>query len=202
MIKDILKSYHPEVIRLFLLSNHYRSPIDFTHKAMEEASIGLDRIYALLERVDGKKSFSPEAEVDGSADFWKRFCEAMDDDFNTARGIGILFDAVHHINRKLDEGVSPKDSGKIKPGVSDMLKIGNVIGILKESPDVYFDNRRNLELKKRSMDPAVIEKLIDERNTARKEKNWEKADQIREQLTDMNIALQDRPDGTVWRFAL
>ncbi len=110
MIKDILKSYHPEAVRLFLLSNHYRSPIDFTDKAMDEAGSWLDKIYATLERIKNTGIRIQESGVRSqeseSGEYWKRFSEAMDDDFNTAKGIGVLFDAVRNINRILDEDPS------------------------------------------------------------------------------------------------
>jgi cysteinyl-tRNA synthetase len=93
VIKDILKEYHPEVVRLFLLSNHYRSPIDFTHQAMVEAEAGLEKIYASLQRIDEILN-SSDLEVDepDHGVLWTNFCQAMDDDFNTARGIGACID--------------------------------------------------------------------------------------------------------------
>ena len=90
MIKDVLKVYHPEAVRVFLLSKHYRSPVDFSDKAIEEAGVSLDKIYALLERID--QIVGPPTIVSGSGKaYWKRFCEAMDDDFNTAQGDGNPF---------------------------------------------------------------------------------------------------------------
>ena len=136
MIRDVLKSYHPEAIRLFLLSNHYRSPIDFTDKIMDEATVSLDKIYAALERTEGVIQRSEK-----TGDSWQKFAEAMDDDFNTAKGIGILFDAVRNINRLMDEhsGNIPDDSRKIlEAELSDILKIGDILGILTESPKTFF----------------------------------------------------------------
>ncbi len=201
MIKDVIKSYHPEAVRLFLLSKHYRSPVDFTDKALDEASAGLDRIYALLERVDKKTGFVPEIK-DESGYYLKQFCEAMDDDFNTAAGIGILFDAVHNINRLLDENkdsLSPKVKSKIELDRMDIIKMGGILGIINESPKIYFDKKRSRGLEKRSIDPALIEKMIKDRTDARKAKDWSMADQIRKELAEMNIIIEDRADGTVWK---
>jgi cysteinyl-tRNA synthetase len=201
MIKDILKSFHPEAVRLFLLSSHYRSPIDFTDKAMDEASAGLDKIYALLERVEEKKELSEINNVE-PGNYYKQFCEAMDDDFNTARGIGVLFEAVRNINRLLDENKEGLSQDAIKDIIScksDILKIGGILGIINESPKIYFDKKRSSGLEKRSIDPALIEKMIKDRTDARKAKNWEKADQIRKEFAKMNIIIEDRPEGTVWK---
>jgi cysteinyl-tRNA synthetase len=201
MIKDILKSFHPEAVRLFLLSSHYRSPIDFTDKAMDEASAGLDKIYALLERVEENKELSEINNIE-PGNYYKQFCEAMDDDFNTARGIGVLFEAVRNINRLLDENKEGLSQDAIKDIIScksDILKIGGILGIINESPKIYFDKKRSSGLEKRSIDPALIEKMIKDRTDARKAKNWEKADQIRKEFAKMNIIIEDRPEGTVWK---
>ena len=202
MIKDVIKTYHPEVVRLFLLSNHYRSPIDFTDKAMDEARSGLDKIYAFLERAEEKIGLMSDQDVE-TGDCWQRFSEAMDDDFNSARGIGILFDTVRSTNRLLDQhrdNLSQKIKKTIQSNRSDILKIGNVLGILAEPPKVYFDKKRFQGLEQKSIDPAVIDKMVKEREEARKTKDWEKADQIRKQLDDMNIIIEDRPDGTIWKI--
>ena len=202
MIKDVIKSYHPEVVRLFLLSNHYRSPIDFTDKAMDEARSGLDKIYAFLERAEEKIGLISDQDVE-TGDCWQRFSEAMDDDFNSARGIGILFDTVRSTNRLLDQhrdNLSQKIKKTIQSNRSDILKIGNVLGILMEPPKVYFDKKLFQGLEQKSIDPAVIDKMVKEREEARKTKDWEKADQIRKQLDDMNIIIEDRPDGTIWKI--
>jgi len=134
---------------------------------------------------------------------WDRFCEAMDDDFNTARGIGILFEGVRHINRMLDEN-DPADSSDMKQTVldesSDILKIGNILGILALSPKAYFEAKRSKSLEKGSIDPVVIEKIVNQRMEARKAKDWAKADEIRKQLEEMNIIIEDRPEGTVWKI--
>jgi len=202
MVKDVIKTYHPEVVRLFLLSNHYRSPIDFTDKAMDEARSGLDKIYAFLERAEEKIGLISDQDVE-TGDCWQRFCEAMDDDFNSARGIGILFDTVRSINRLLDQyqdNLSKKIKKTIQSNQSDILRIGNILGILMEPPRVYFDKKRFQGLEQKAIDPAVIDKRVKEREEARKAKDWEKADQIRKQLADMNIILEDRPDGTIWKI--
>jgi cysteinyl-tRNA synthetase len=201
MIKDVIKEYHPEAVRLFLLSNHYRSPIDFTDLAMDEARAGLDKIYNLLERLEQRIGLKPTTEIE-PGNCWKHFCEAMDDDFNTARGIGILFDTVRNANRELDEYKEsfPLESEKeLQADHADILRIGRILGILTESPKTYFDKKRTDALKQQSLDPAVIDKMVQERTEARKSKEWEKADNIRNKLLEMNIIIEDRTDGTIWK---
>lgn len=198
MIKDVIKIYHPEAVRLFLLSNHYRSPVDFTGQAMNEADAGLEKMYALLERV-GEAGFLCQKKDDTPpGDYWKLFCEAMDDDFNTARGIGNLFIAVRDVNRILDENNSAI-SATVESACEDIVRMGGILGILSESPEAYFKKKRARSLENKSIDPAVIDEMIRERNGARKSKDWKKADRIRAELDDMNIMLEDKPEGTVWR---
>ncbi len=203
LIKDILKSYHPDSVRLFLLSNHYRSPIDYTNKAMDESDAGLDKIYSLIKRVEENPGFALKEVQNEPGDYWKQFREAMDDDFNTAKGIGILFDAVRHVNRLMDDnsGTIPGDVkimiGKIH---ADILKIGKVLGILSESAGAYFERKKTNFLENKAIDPALIDSLVKERFEARKAKDWKKADEIRKMLSDMDVLIEDRPDGTVWKF--
>ncbi|CAN2048269.1 Cysteine--tRNA ligase [Candidatus Magnetomoraceae bacterium gMMP-13] len=199
MIKDVLKFYHPEVIRLFLLSKHYRSPIDFTELAMQETGSGLDRIYALLARLE-KIIGQDNIQAEKTGKCWNRFNLAMEDDFNTAQGIGILFEEIHLINRYLDEhpSLSNKDKNILISERYDILHIASVLGILTESPDIYFDKKRNTGIEEKGINEAEIEKLIAERKEARKAKNWAKADELRDKLKDMGIIIEDRPEGTVW----
>lgn len=202
MIKDVLKTYHPEVVRLFLLSNHYRSPIDFTEKAMDEVRKGLDKIYAFFARVEEKIGSVSDQNIE-PGDCWQQFCDAMDDDFNSARGIGIIFDTVRTINRLLDQNAN-NDSNQIKKtlqcAVADIRRTGNILGILLEKPAVYFNKQQTQVLEQKSVDPAMIDQMVEERNKARKAKNWIKADQIRDQLAGMDVVLEDRPEGTVWKI--
>ena len=203
MIKDVLKSYHPETVRLFLLSNHYRSPIDFTDKAMDESSKGLDKIYALLERVEKKVGpiFLVQDVEPGIC--WKHFCDAMDDDFNSARSIGIIFDTVRSLNRLLDQhenNLSSEVTQILQSGLADIRRTGEILGMFLENPTQYFDNKQTQVLEQKSIDHAVVAEMVEQREAARKSKNWEMADQIRKELVDMGISLEDRAGGPVWKI--
>lgn len=202
MIKDVLKIYHPEVVRLFLLSSHYRSPIDFTDRAMSEIARGLDKIYALFERAQKKIGPISTREV-APGICWQQFCDAMDDDFNSARAIGIIFDTIRHLNRLLDNsesGVSSEMERVVISGVSDLRRTGDVLGLFLEPPAVYFKKKQVQIIEEKSIDPDLIEKMVHERDTARKAKEWEKADHIKKQLSDMDIIIEDRPEGTIWKI--
>jgi cysteinyl-tRNA synthetase len=202
LIKDIIKTYHPESVRLFLLSNHYRSPVDFNEKAMEEASVALEKIYTFLERAEGQIE-KPIHTEDKTGQLWQEFCDAMNDDFNTAQGIGALFSAIRNFNRCLDKSghnLSGKDSEEIKTGYLNVIEIGKILGILQRSPRSYFEEKIKKGIKKKAIDPELIEKMIQKRTEARKSKDWAKADKIRDELLEMNIVLEDRVDGTVWKY--
>ncbi len=203
MIKDILKEYHPEVVRLFLLSSHYRSPVDFTEQAMKEAETGLQKIYVLLDRI--AQSVGPQegrADKNAPGDLWDRFCEVMDDDFNTARAVGLVFDSVRRLNRVLDDmdgSGDSKDGEVLQSERADLMRVGEVLGIATEMPEEFFARKKARVLKGDGVDEALVERLIAERVQARENKDWALADQVRDQLAAMNIVLEDRQEGTVWK---
>jgi cysteinyl-tRNA synthetase len=203
LIKDILKSYHPDSVRLFLLSNHYRSPIDYNDKAMQESDSGLDKIYSLIERVEQKQDLIINVNDQAKGEYWVRFAEAMDDDFNTAKGIGAVFDAVRHINRLMDENkenISADVRQIINSIYRDIMNIAGVLGILSEKAETYFEKKRTKFLEKKEVDTSLIDSMVRERFEARKAKEWKKADEIRKKLTDMGVIIEDRPEGSVWKF--
>jgi cysteinyl-tRNA synthetase len=191
MIRDVLQHHHPEAVRMFLLSSHYRSPIDFTPEAMAEASAKLTRVYTLLRRLAGRVP-AAAAEVDHNP-FWRRFTEEMDDDFNTAAGIGTLFEAARATNQLLDAGGG--DEADIAANHGVILRMGNVLGIATGDAEAYFKSQT------RDVDPARVEDLIARRTAARQSRDWAEADRLRDELTAMGVAIEDRPEKTVWRMA-
>jgi len=200
MIKDVLKDYHPEVIRMFLLSKHYRSPIDYNDSSMDEVVAGLDRLYAFLSRAHeagaGIKKMDP-------GEHWNMFVEAMDDDFNTAKAMATLFDTVKTGNRILD-----KHDGKLTRKVlmevsticSDLKQMGEILGILSQEPSEYFRIKKESGLADKAIDADTIDALIKERVEARRSKNFARADEIRARLDAMKIILEDGPEGTTWKI--
>ena len=205
LIKDILKTCHPEALRLFLLSNHYRSPVDFNEKAMEEAGTALDKIYNTMVRLETIPAPPDPSDDLPPGDYWRRFCEAMDDDFNTAQGIGILFDALRTVNRHLDgiDDDPQQTNGRelMRAIQRDIMQMGGILGILNEPPQAYFDGKKEGALEQMELDQSQIEQMIQERMDARKSKDWARADQIRDSLEKMNIVLEDGPNGTTWKVA-
>jgi len=210
-IRDILQQYHPEVLRLFLLQSHYRSPVDFSDAALNEARQGMNRFYSTLKLIRdiaaGGTQPAPEtAEKDGEMkaqlrNLRERFCEAMDDDFNTARAIGYLFDAVRLVNASLAEKKPVVSRGAFVQAGKTLLEIGSVLGFFRQEPDAYLCRDREREAAKRGLAVAEIERLIAERRAARAAKAWQRADEIRNGLAARGVILQDAPDATTWTIA-
>ncbi len=200
MIKEVLATYSFEVIRMFLLSKHYRSPIDYTENSMREVSLGLDRIYAFLERLETAGCI-----VDGSlkGDLWNNFSHAMNDDFNSARALASVFEAVKKGNKILDDTDGVLDEGSLETlnfFYHDIKAISNILGMFLLDPQSYFKAKKDRGMTDMAIDPAEIEDLIQQRTDARKNKDFSRADEIRDLLQAKNIILEDGPEGTTWRF--
>jgi len=200
MIKEVLANYPAEVIRMFLLSNHYRSPIDYSEDSMKEIAMGLDRVYAFLERLD-QAGITPDEVQKGN--LWEEFSEAMNDDFNSAKALACVFDAVKKGNRLLDDAKGTPDesiSNELRAMYRDIRAAAGILGIFLLSPASYFTAKKEKGVSDMAVDPAQIEDLIQQRAEARKTKNFSRADEIRAKLQSMNIVLEDGPGGTTWRF--
>ncbi len=202
MIKEVLANYSPEVIRMFLLSKHYRSPIDYNENSMREVSVGLDRIYAFLERLD-KAGITPETAGGEHGPLWADIVEALNDDFNSAKAMAEIFDAVKKGNKLLDDANdAPGESDrKLLAGIyADIRFASKILGIFMMSASDYFAAKKDRAMSDQDVDPAMIEGLIAERAAARKSKNFARADEIRDELLAMKIVLEDGPQGTTWRI--
>ncbi len=212
-IRDIVQAWDPEALRLFLLSSHYRSPLDYTEQAMLEATAGIDRIYSLLARVEqftGQKLSAPEPGSYGPADSpsfesetGSQFLEAMDDDFNSARAIAVLFETVRRINRLIDadeNGKSGTGNKEILQDTADILGIGSILGIARQTPDAYFIGKQKQAADRRQIDSAWVEEQIARRKQARNDKDFQTADRIRDELLEKGVILEDRADGTIWKM--
>ena len=198
MIKDVLKQYSPEVIRLFLLSKHYRSPIDYSEESMREVSQGLDRIYAFLERLETVGANRP---VSQTGPLWEKFYKAMNDDFNSAKGMACIFEAVKNGNKVLDSAPKKIDETILQAlslDHNDIKAAGNILGVFLMTPKAYFDAKKTKALSGSAISSTKIEAMIELRNQARKEKDFQKADEIRDQLLKEKIVLKDGPQGTTW----
>lgn len=186
-IRDVLKKYHPEVVRYFLISSHYRSPISYSEDNLKIAAVALRRFYIALRGVRVDES----ASIDGQD--LARFYAVMDDDFNTPEALAVMFDAAKSLNVLKDR--SPDKA----PNVAAELKLmGASLGLLQEDPEVFIQSGAeeiNDQLKEE------VEALIAQRKAAREVKDWGLADQARDALKARNVVVEDRPDGsTIWRI--
>jgi cysteinyl-tRNA synthetase len=212
-IKEILKDWHPEVLRLFFLSHHYRSPVDYSGDSFNEAKSGLDRFYSTWNAIQEELNKPlKKKKIDSSLiencrqaieSFQIRFEEAMDDDFNTAQALGYFYDLQTHLNGLL--GISKGNpteeiASMLKQGLDQFIMKGWVLGLFREDPEKYLDQQKRDGLKKLQLTEEEIFRSIEERNLARKEKNWKRADEIRNDLLSKGIVLEDTPSGTVWKL--
>ncbi len=214
-IRQVLEQYQPEVLRLFLLSSHYRSPVDFSAESMAEAERALERLYHALSQIDERLEVVPghpppprgedpeyrELEVK-IENLPVRFQDEMDDDFNTAAALGHLFDLSRTLNRFLDSlarKLTPEEKELLALGVRRLRECGSALGLLRQPPQDFFNERNRLALSVLEISEDKVERLIAERAEARKEKNWARADEIRDTLEEMSIILEDTPEGTRWR---
>jgi cysteinyl-tRNA synthetase len=214
-IREVLKHHDAEAVRLFLLSNHYRSPIDFTDKALEEAGVSLDRFYETAERLSkihpGKSASEESGDMPEAVElkravvgFDKRFDEAMDDDFNTARAIGHAFEIVKLVNKYLDaleEICTPFVGWVVLNFIQIQQTVGDILGIFNSDPDAYHKRMHKRVKAVKGADTEYIEKLVEERRQARSNKDFKRADDIRDELSKMGVEIKDRPDNTTeWKL--
>ena len=214
-IRDILKSYDPEVVRFFILSAHYRSPIDFSDQNLEEARTGLSRFYEALAQLEKKLATRADSDtgqgqvpealtepVEKLVRLEERFRSAMDDDFNTALAIGHMFDAVRAINRILAEEDLLQDSlpALLSKAHDALLRLGDVLGILGSNPAAWLDRSAREGLADSGLSGAEIEALITERREARARRDFARADRIRDELAAKGVLLLDSPEGTTWKM--
>jgi cysteinyl-tRNA synthetase len=210
-IRDTLDHYHPEILRFFIFSSHYRSPLDFSESAMQDAHTGLQRLYESVAAVDALDTLditdnSPSTISDKDRQklqqLESRFQHAMDNDFNTAQAQGIFFDTVKTINRvraAVEDQPAVGDIIELRNCVTTLKRLAEVMGLLREDATTFLQSSKQQMVAKCDIDEAEIENLIAERIRCRKEKNWNRGDEIRDLLLAKNIDLKDGPDGTTWQ---
>jgi len=185
------------VLRFVLLSTHYRMPLDFSMQKVEEAEKGLTRIYETLARLDEVLTIS-SSNLSGletsHTGLRTRFQEAMDDDCNTARVLGVVFETIRDLNRLLDA----KQTTDLAATRADLATIASVLGIMNEVPAQFLEKQKQRGLAQSQLTPEKIEQLITERAAARKAKDFNRGDAIREQLAEQGVILKDSPTGTTW----
>lgn len=183
-IRDVLKKYHPEVVRYLLVSSHYRSPINYSEDNLREARSALERFYLTLKGIESVSAAGGESYVE-------RFTKAMNDDFNAPEACAVLFEMAREVNRL------KKDDPATAAGLAARMKeLAAVLGILQLEPDTFLQAGAD-----KRVDAAQVERLIAARLTARQNQDWAESDRIRDELTALGIVLEDGKDGTGWRFA-
>jgi len=214
-VKEVLARFPAEVVRFFLINCHYRSPLDFSDAALVEAETALLRLYTCLARIEDVLRQHPNLKLQHPSDSYPagltleefhrfgslraRFDAALDDDLNTAQALGYLFETVRLLNRLLE---NPSDDPGYLTILSEMhdelVDLGWVLNLLQADPHnmVATLRQKAADLK---ITPEEIEQLIAERAQARKDKNWPRADEIRKQLIDLDILLEDTAQGTIWK---
>ncbi|GGO76137.1 cysteine--tRNA ligase [Marinobacterium nitratireducens] len=181
-IRDVLEKYNPEVVRYFLASVHYRSYIDYSEDSLKEAQSALERFYQALASVDAADS-EPEN------DYEARFFAAMDDDFNTPKALAVLFELVTELNKASRDGLAV--AGQL---AAQLKRLGGIIGLLQQAPDAYLKG----EDRAGELTSEAIEAMIEQRNAARREKNFAESDRIRDELAAQGVILKDSREGTSW----
>jgi cysteinyl-tRNA synthetase len=201
-LRDIYKKFHPETLRLFLISSHYRSPIDFSLKNLEDAEKVILRFYETLERAEllVENNYIAVEQVKNNPFLVK--CEkAMNNDFNTAVVVAHLNEESRGINSEcinIDGGAGDKASLAVR---LEAFKVaGGLLGLLTSSLKEIKQKIFNIKQVELEIDVEKIECLINDRNQARKEKQWARADECRDELDRMGVLLEDTSQGTKWKI--
>jgi cysteinyl-tRNA synthetase len=200
-IREVCKKYHPEVLRLFLISSHYRSPIDFSEKNLDDATKVLSRFYEGLaearKKIGKRASISNFEEKVKNHALTKKFEAAMNDDLNTAVAIAHMNEELRKLNSSAPEQNKTEDFTIAKAAWE---QAGQILGLFSLTPEEFEKQLFKIKNSNLDLDTRKIEQLIEDRNSARKSKNWEEADRCRDDLTQMGILIEDTPNGTEWKL--
>ena len=202
-IRDILQTYDPEVVRFFILTAHYRSPIDFSDQNLAESQAGLSRFYEALQAAEKAVEGVAESALASSlgAELEGKFREAMDDDFNSALAIAHLFEGVRTMNRLCATKKFRKQAelvAQVRDLRATVLKLGEVLGLFNSNPTAWLEKVKLAGLAKLEISREEIEAQIEARKQARSDKDFTRSDDIRDALAARGIELLDSAQGTSW----
>ncbi|EGG93611.1 Cysteinyl-tRNA synthetase [gamma proteobacterium IMCC1989] len=190
-IRDVLKKYHSEVIRYLIVNSHYRSSINYSEDNLIEAKSGLDRFYQTLKHYTDVEPAAIESLSDSV--YYQHFVDSMNDDFNTRIALSGMYELIKTINT-----VAVDDAEKAKKLVAELKAMANILGVLQADPTEFLQAEdKTSQVVGLSID--VIETLISQRIQAKKDKQYQRADDIRQQLDDQGVLLEDSREGTAWR---
>ncbi|MBR7888550.1 cysteine--tRNA ligase [Marinomonas sp. A79] len=181
-VRDVLAKFNPEVIRYLMVSSQYRSAIDYSDQSLHEAKVALERLYTSLRDQAVAHSYTPTV-------FTERFEEAMNDDFNTAVAVSVLFELVRELNKAKTE-----DAEKATLLAAELRGLAELLGLLYQDPEYFMQNSTFSE----GLSDTDIQAFIEERAQARKDKNFARGDEIRDELLSQGIELLDSREGTTW----
>lgn len=192
-VREILNRYRPEVVRFFILNSHYRSPLNYSDDNLDEAQAALTRLYTALRGL--VPSEATAGELKSATAYQSRFSSAMNDDFNTAEALAVLFDLARDVNRMRADSM---DKASALAGL--LRHLGGILGLLSMDPDDFLQGGVSLE-QGAGLKNEDIDALIAQRLEARAQKNWAEADRIRGVLADAGVVLEDTGGQTTWRRA-
>jgi cysteinyl-tRNA synthetase len=181
LVREALQKFQPEQIRFFMLSSHYRRPLNYSEENLQHAQDALTRFYSAMRGLEVEVTAAENTEFEAA------FHKAMQDDFNTPEAIAVLFNLAREINKQREEN---------KPYAEQLVallkKLGAVLGLFSQTAEMFFQANS-------SVDAAYVEQLIVDRRQARADKDWGRADEIRDELDAMGIVLEDSANGTTWK---
>ena len=184
-VREVLATYKPEIVRHLLISSHYRSPINYSQQSLSQSVKAVERFYHCLKDLDlaATKTLT-------NSRFEKAFRRAMDDDFNTPEALSVLFEMVSEIHQL--KGEDPALANQLG---ALLVRLGGSLGLLQTEPAVFLQHSVKADL-----DTAEIERLVAERVAARASQDWRRADEIRDQLSELNVVIEDSVGGSTWRI--
>jgi cysteinyl-tRNA synthetase len=183
-VREVLKQYKPEIIRFFILSSHYRSPLNYSDESLNDANAALTRLYTALRGVKNVEDAAVEE------DYKTRFEQAMDDDFNTPVALAVLFDLARDLNK-----VKTHEPEKVDVLAASLKQLASLLGLLQDDPEAFLKGSGEAVFGEENIDQQIQARL-----DAKKAKDWALADKIRNELKEQCVILEDSPDGTTsWR---
>lgn len=194
-IREVLERHDPAALRLYLLTTHYRNPIEFSEDALTEAQRTAARIHETVSR--GNRILGPPRNGAPDPAPMDDFRREMDDDFNTARALAVVFEELRAVNRLLDRG----GTRALAARWNALRAMTEVLGLMQIPPERFFEDKRKAGLRRRALSEDEVQRLIEERDHARKVRDWGQADDIRDALKEKGIMLKDGPSGTTWELS-
>jgi len=183
-IREVLKKYDPEVVRFFILRAHYRSALNYSDQHLDDAKGALTRLYTALKSISVRPELVEGERIDWNSSHAIRFKAAMDDDFNTAEALAVLFELANEVNRS-----------QSTEAAKQLKALAGVLGLLQRDPQEFLQG----EAIEGGLSDTAINAQIEARNAAKKSKNFAEADRIRKELLEAGIVLEDSQQGTAWR---